>query len=454
MRIIALNGALGYGFPEESLDRAIEKGVDLIGADCGSSDPGPHYLGSGQYGFTYEALKRDLDVGITKALENKVPFVMGSAALAGGKPHLEFIRDIVLEIAEEKGLSFKLALIHTELDKDYVKDKLHSGKVIPLGDQLELTEQNIDESIRIVGQAGIEPFIKALEEGAEVILAGRACDTAIFAALPIMKGYSPGLAFHMAKIVECGALCAIPAGLDVVSAELQEDGFVLEPGSLERKCTIDRVAAHTLYEQSSPYYIYEPDGVADLTESEYEQVDERSVKVTKSKFTHAETKTIKIEGSILAGYRSVCIAGSNEQLFIDSLEDIIATTKQYVADNLLGAATTDDYTLNIRVYGGNKEETENIAIASAKVGLVIDVVGKTEAIAKLVSSTARGQIMHFDYSGRKSTAGNLAFPYSPSEHNLGPVYEWSAYHLIEVDEFSECYQIEYRTIDGSTGSKA
>ena len=121
---------------------------------------------------------------------------------------------------------------------------------------------------------------------------------------------------------------------------------------------------------------------------------------------------------------------------------------------MLGVATTDDYTLNIRVYGGNKEETENIAIASAKVGLVIDAVGKTEAIAKLVSSTARGQIMHFDYSGRKSTAGNLAFPYSPSEHSLGPVYEWSAYHLIEVDEFSECYQIEYRDIDGKTGSNA
>ncbi len=448
MRIIALNGALGYGFPEDSLDRAIAKGVDLIGADCGSSDPGPHYLGSGQYGFTYEALKRDLDVGITKALENKVPFVMGSAGLAGGKPHLAIIRDIVLEIAEEKNLSFKLALIHTELDKDYVKAKLEAGKVIPLGDQIELTEQSIEDSIRIVGQAGTEPFIKALEEGAEVILAGRACDTAIFASLPIMKGYPTGLAFHMAKIVECGALCAIPAGLDVVSAQLEDDGFILEPGNPERRCTVDRVAAHTLYVQSKPFYIYEPDGFADLTESEYEQFDDRSVKVTKSKFKEADTKTIKIEGAILAGYRSICIAGSNEQLFIDSLEDLIANTKDYVAENLHGSATTDDYTLNIRVYGGNKEEADNIDIACAKVGLVIDVVAKTEAIAKLVSSTARGWIMHFDYSGRKSTAGNLAFPYSPSEHNLGPVYEWSAYHLIEVDDFAETYDIEYRTIGG------
>ncbi len=260
----------------------------------------------------------------------------------------------------------------------------------------------------------------------------------------------------MAKIVECGAMCAVPTGLDVVSADLQEDGFILEPGSLDRKCTVSRVAAHTLYEQNSPFYIYEPDGVADLTESEYEQITDRAVKVTKSKFTAAKTKTIKIEGSKLAGYRAICIAGSNEQLFIDNLEQIIADTKKHVASNLFGAATSDDYTLNIRVYGGNKDEVENIDIASAKVGLVIDVVGRTEEITKLVITTARGRVMHYDYPGRKSTAGNLAFPYSPSEHSLGPVYEWSAYHLIEVDEFSEVYQIEYRDIGDKAdkGSKA
>ncbi len=173
MKIIALNGALGYGFSIESLDRALERGVDLIGADCGSSDPGPHYLGSGNVGFTYESLKRDLEVGISKALEHKVPFVMGSAGLAGGKPHLEFIRDIVLEIAVERKLSFKMALIHTELDKEYLKEKLRNNKVIPFSEQIELTEESIEESIRTVAQIGTEPFIVALKSGAEVILAGR-----------------------------------------------------------------------------------------------------------------------------------------------------------------------------------------------------------------------------------------------------------------------------------------
>ena len=446
MRIVALNGALGYGFSIEALNRALERDVDLIAVDGGSSDPGPHYLGSGKVGFTHESLKRDLEIGITAALERKVPFMLGSAGLAGGEPHLKFIADIVYEIAQEQGLEFKLALIHTELDKAYLKNKLKDGRVIPFSDQIELTAESIDESVRIVGQIGIDPFIEAYESGAQVILAGRACDTAIFAALPIHKGYPPGLAYHMAKIIECGAMCAYPNGNDVVTAEIFEDHFVLEPGGLDRICTVDRVAAHTLYEQSTPLYLYDPEGVADLSESQYEQITDRSVKVSNSKFTPAESKTIKIEGAKLVGYRTICIAGSNEQLFIDSLEAIAANTKQYVAENLHGAAAPTDYTLNIRAYGGTKDDAESIDLASAKVGVVIDVVGKTQAIADFVLATARGRMMHFDYAGRKSTAGNLAFPYSPSDLALGPVYEWSAYHLITVDEFSEVYQIEYRNV--------
>lgn len=448
MRIISLTGALGYGFSEEALNRALEKGVDLIGCDGGSSDPGPHYLGSGQVGFTHGSLKRDLDIGISAALKHKVPFVVGSAGLAGGQPHLEFIKDIVLEIAEEKGFEFTLALIHTELDKKYLKGKLRSGKVRPFSDQIELTEDSIDNSARIVAQIGTEPFDKALASGADVIIAGRACDTAIFATLPIAKGYPRGLAFHMAKIIECGAHCAQPAALDVVVADIHEDRFVLEPGSIDRKCTVARVAEHTLYEQDTPIYLIDPEGVTDISESDYEQTTDRSVSVRNSKFTEAATKTVKIEGAICVGYRTICMGGSNEPLFVEKLGEIIADTKRHVASNLQGGISTDDYTLNVRVYGGTKSEAEHSDLAAANVGVIIDVVGATQAIADFVLATARGRMMHFNYEGRKSTAGNLAFPYSPSDHPLGAVYEFSAYHVIEVDDFSEAYQIEYQTVTG------
>ena len=69
-----------------------------------------------------------------------------------------------------------------------------------------------------------------------------------------------------------------------------------------------------------------------------------------------------------------------------------------------------------------------------EIGLVIEVVAATQALADTICSFARSTLLHFGYPGRKSTAGNLAFPYSPSDISHGVVYEFSLYHLMTVDD--------------------
>ena len=69
-----------------------------------------------------------------------------------------------------------------------------------------------------------------------------------------------------------------------------------------------------------------------------------------------------------------------------------------------------------------------------EVGLVIEVVAKTQSLADTVCSFARSTLLHFGHPGRQSTAGNLAFPYSPSDISHGVVYEFSVYHLMIVDD--------------------
>jgi hypothetical protein len=62
--------------------------------------------------------------------------------------------------------------------------------------------------------------------------------------------------------------------------------------------------------------------------------------------------------------------------------------------------------------------------------------------------------MHFDYEGRKSTAGNLAFPYAPSDIPFGPVYEFSVYHLMAVTDPCEYFPWQWwnqEVGDGSIG---
>ena len=69
-----------------------------------------------------------------------------------------------------------------------------------------------------------------------------------------------GPAMHMAKIIECASLCCVPGGPDPILATLEGDSFVLESMDPERRATAISVAAHSLYEQSDPDRVAEPEG--------------------------------------------------------------------------------------------------------------------------------------------------------------------------------------------------
>ncbi|UCH87458.1 MAG: 3-methylaspartate ammonia-lyase, partial [Dehalococcoidia bacterium] len=58
----------------------------------------------------------------------------------------------------------------------------------------------------------------------------------------------------------------------------------------------------------------------------------------------------------------------------------------------------------------------------------------TQEQASSVCMFAHAQILHCGFAGRKSTAGNLAFPFSPQDIPAGPVHRFNIYHLMEVDD--------------------
>ena len=428
MKIVALTGILGYGYSEEALEIAFSEKVDYIGVDAGSTDPGPYYLGSGKSFTDRAAVKRDVALALPLALKGKCPFIIGTAGGAGSNLHVEWLKEIILEVANERGLHFKMGTIYSDVTKEYVIQKLDAGKIKNLSEHFTLTRKAVEESCRIVSQVGIDPFIKLLEDGVDVIVSGRACDTAIYAAPCVMKGYPKGLAFHMAKIMECGAMCSEPvAAADVMQAYIYEDHFELCPANPARRCTVDRVAAHTLYEQSNPYLIFEPDGVCDLTNSRFVQKDERTVSVTGSIFREAETKTLKLEGVKCSGYRTICPATIYDPLTIERFSEIVDTVNAFVKENTKKTLPQDSYSVNYKTSGGRE----------SSLGIVIDVVGKTQQIADTVCALIRSRMLHCDYAGRKSTAGNLAFPFSPSDIHVGEVYEFSVFHIAEVDSLLE-----------------
>src|SRR5262245_16810227 len=114
IRALSATGMLGSGFREDTLKRAMALAPDFIGADSGSTDPGPHYLGSGECLFSDSAYKRDLRLMLLAGRAARIPVLVGSACCAGNDDQLERLTGIAREIAREEKLSFKLAAVHSE----------------------------------------------------------------------------------------------------------------------------------------------------------------------------------------------------------------------------------------------------------------------------------------------------------------------------------------------------
>ena len=260
LRLLGASGQLGYGIPTPGFAAGLARKPDLIGCDMGSIDIGPTYLGKGEMATAPEATRRDLRKVLRAARELDVPLVIGSAGSAGAAPHLEATLDLIRGIARDDGLRFRMAVIRADLPRPMLLEANRAGRIVSFDDMPDLTDEDIAEAAHIVGQMGTGVFRRALEADVDVVIAGRACDTGIFAALPMLLGFDPGLAMHMAKIIECGSLCCVPGGRDPILAVLDDEGFVLESTNPERRATPTSVAAHSLYEQSDPFTVHDPKG--------------------------------------------------------------------------------------------------------------------------------------------------------------------------------------------------
>ncbi|MCL2397208.1 MAG: DUF1446 domain-containing protein [Defluviitaleaceae bacterium] len=440
-RVLSPTAILGYGFPAASFEEGMSHKPHVIAVDAGSTDPGPYYLGSGKSFTDRGAVKRDLEFMLTAACTENIPMIIGTAGGSGADSHLDWNVDIVREIAAEKGLSFKMAVISAQIDKEVIRQRFAQGKVVALKPAPVPTMQDIEDSVNIVAQMGHEPIMEALQAGAQVIITGRAYDPTVFAALAIMQGYDPGLALHMGKILECAAIAATPgSGSDCMFGYLRDDHFELATLSPARKCTTTSVAAHTLYEKSNPTRLPGPGGVLDLTQTTFEQTTDNTVTVRGSRFIPDDAYFVKLEAARHVGHRTISFAATCDPIMINQLDDIIAAVKERVAGNF---SDIGDFFLDFKVYGHHGASFYgDTGSMPAEAAIIIEAVAPTAQLADTICSFARSTLLHFGYPGRKSTAGNLAFPFSPSDFAGGDVYEFSLYCLMAVDSPTELFPIK------------
>ena len=448
IRILTPSGMLGYGFPVDHFRMGLALEPHAITIDSGSTDSGPQKLGLGEMTCSREAYVKDIEVLLEGQRAAKVPLLISSAGGDGTNLHVDVFHDIIAEIARRRGWKLRLARIYSDVDKAHIARELKAGRIEPLGPVPSLDQREVDAATVVVAQIGAEPFVKALDEseGVDVVVSGRAYDPAPTAAMAIRAGFDPALAWHMGKIMECGALCAEPVGRNVMGW-LRRDHFEIEPLNPAERCTTASVAAHTLYEKTHPFLLAGPGGTLDLSQCRYEQVSDRRVRVSGSRFEPSRTYTVKLEGAKTSGWRSIFIAGARDPIFIRQIDDILANvlaaTRAYFKE-----VPEESYRIIPHLYGKNgvMGELEPVRTPAHELCIIVEVAAATQALATAICGKARTSLMHAPYPGRIATAGNLASPFTPLEIPLGQACEFNVYHLMKVDSPTALFPIRVEDI--------
>ncbi len=437
-KVLVPAGMLGAGFTAASIDRGIALGASAIAIDGGSTDSGPAYLGRAMPKMPPEAIAADLRLMLVKGAAAGIPVIVGSAGTSGTDVGVDWVADMVEAIALEEGLAPVVARIYSELGREVVAERLAARKISALAPSAELTAEVVERCDHIVGLLGAEPFIAALDAGADVVIAGRATDTAVLAAEPLRRGCPPGPTWHAAKTAECGGQCTTnPRGGGVLIA-IDDDGFTVEPLDADAACTTLSVAAHMIYENANPNVMREPSGTLDVTDARYEQVDDRIVRVTGSEF-RPEPYTVKLEGAGLVGYQSLAIAGIREPEILREIDLWADTLRAFVlakARTLLHIG--DECTVEVRLYGWNAVlgERDPSTEPPREVGAVLLVTAPDQATATRIVKLANPYLLHMPLPHMEHLP-SFAFLSSPAEIERGPLYEFLLNHVVSVDSPDE-----------------
>ena len=440
-KILIPSGALGLGYDRDALMRGIAHNPDLIAIDGGSTDSGPHYLGTGTSKYSRSSIKSEWrELMQTRAIAN-VPLVIGTAGTCGADDAVDWLLDITKEIATETNQNVTVAVLKSGQPVDRIITALDQGRITPLQPVINVDHNLLQSCTNIVALAGAEQIQAALNTGADIIIAGRATDTAIIAALPLARGCHAGGAWHGAKIGECGALATTNPSSGSILITFDADGFTVEPMGQAARATPYTVSAHMLYENSNPLQLYEPGGHLDVTCATYTALDDRRVHVTGSTWIPSETYTVKLEGARCSGYQCVSLALIREARYVQNIQAWTKAVEQKCRDKAQ-ERIAEDFTLELRIIGLNA--TLGAQDLNASLGTEVGVLGiitaSNEVVAKEVAKMLNPYLLHHPLS-QDEEMPTFAFPFSPNEMNRGEIYEFCLNHVMDLDDPMQAFSL-------------
>jgi hypothetical protein len=444
--VLVPSGMLGAGFDPATVSRGLSLGADVIAVDGGSTDSGPYYLGTGEAKTADSAVRRDLTVLLRAVRDAGIPLIVGSCGTGGTDAGVHLVSGIVREICAADRLDLKVARIYSGQRPADLLPRLRDGRIHPLAPSGPLAAATLERCTHIVAMMGHEPIAQALTAGADVVLAGRATDTALSAAVPLMRGMPAGPTWHAAKIVECGGQCTTDPRTGGVFARIDQGGFTIEPLDPGTACTPTSVAAHMLYETVNPFRMREPGGTIEVGQAHYTAVDDRIVRVEGSLFEPADQYTVKLEGAAITRYETVSFTGIRDPRILRSLDEwaqFLTKTLTERVEHVLGLAA-GPWDIDLRLYGYNAilGDLETAPAPPREAGVMLVVSAPSQATSTAISKIANPLLLHVPLPGM-TYLPSFAFATSPAHMDRGAAYEFVLNHVVDVDTPTELFRPEF-----------
>lgn len=440
--VMVSTGNLGDNIIEKkTFFEGLKREIDFLAADAGTADAGPTFLGADMPHNPIEWEEHDLELLLLASRERDIPMIVGSCSTTGTDKAVNSLAKVIRYLAEKHRLKpFKLALIYSEVSKDYLLEKIETSVIEPLNAPAILDKETIQATDHVTASMGVEQFLYALEQGADVILAGRACDDAVLAAYPIYMGFDKGISLHMGKASECASLVCWPQKVkESIISTVYDDCFTIEPMHPDQAATPHSVAAHSMYERTNPFIQALPGGILDMKHTVYEAVNDRITKVSNSKFIPSADGSykVKLEGAGCVGERVYHIVGIRDTNAIRNLDKIINDTLLKVDDVVYPNKRGVDYELHFHVYGRDaimKNLEPQSVTTSHEICIVIEAISKNQEIATSAAKAAKFRFFYLNYPGQmNSSGGSVAILTDEPLYPKNKCYKWTIDHLLALD---------------------
>jgi len=456
IRVLVPAGVLGWGVRADEIEAGLALAPHAIALDAGSTDSGPAYLATGRTKYGRQSIKRDLSLLMAARRRAGVPLLIGSCGTSGCDMAVDQTLEIALEIAREQGDAARIAVVYSEQSAKDLKARNSAGMVTPLPPAGPLSNASLDACNHIVALLGPEPYMAAVAAGADIVLGGRTTDTAVLAAVPLMRGADVAAAWHAAKIAECGGLCSVNPTSPGVMMSIDRHGFTIEPLSPQNRCTPETVSAHMLYENSDPFRLSEPGGVLDVTDARYSAIDDRRVRVAGSRW---ETKpyTMKLEGAGGGPFQTIMLVGIEDPAVLKDVDSFVGRMERGLRDRLartLGADAGVD--ISLRPYGWNAVSGRPVGAGAApprEIGLLFVATASTQAMATEAARVCNPIFFHFPVR-EGNELPSYAFPFSPAEIERGQVFEFHLNHVVHTTSPIELARTRWIDVAAAPGIAA